>query len=91
VQDAADDIARLSVFKIADGESGDVFLNAEAKVGDQALTRLADGLRQREGGDPLKQCRPCNDANDLEQQIAIPLWQDPIDEELGRGWKNKAG
>ena len=89
--DARDEDAGLRRVEVADRQARDVRLDAPAHVGDRALRRHAEHLRQRERRHRLDQRRGPGSQRQRHEQIRSAFPDDVVDQELrGRG-QDQAG
>ena len=91
VHDAREQLARLRRVEVADRQPGDVLLDLPPHVGDRALRRHAQHLRQRERRDRLHERRRAGRERQRHQQIRAPLSGDIVDEVLGGGRQHETG
>ncbi len=83
--DARDEHPGLGGIEVVDGKTGDVGLHRLAHLRDGPLGRDAQDLRERERGAALKERRHGDPEGKGDEEVAAPLPEHVVDEELGRG------
>ena len=89
--DARDQDAGLGRVEVADRQAHHVRLHALAHVGDGALRRHAEDLRERERGHRLHERGGAGRQRDRHEQIGAVLPDHFVDELLGRRRQHQAG
>ncbi len=90
VHDPRDEDAGLGGVEVADGQAHDPRLDALAHVGDRALGRHPQGLREHERGDGLHQGRRTRGQGDGHEQFRAVLADDLVDQPLRGGGEHQA-
>ena len=88
--DARDEDAGLRRVEVADRQPRDVRLDAPAHVGDRALRRDAEHLREREGRHRLDDRRRAGGERQRHQHLRSALADDVVDQELGGRGQDQA-
>ena len=82
---------RLRLVEERDLEATDVALDAAAHLGDRVLGRPAEDLGEGKARDGLDQGRPSRGQDDPDEQLALALADDVVEQDLGRARKHQAG
>src|SRR5690606_24756675 len=89
--DAGDEDAGLGRVVVADGQAEHVGLDGAPHVGDGALARDADDLREREAGRGLDERGEGDDERERHEQVGAILPEHGVDRELRAGRQHQAG
>ena len=90
VHDPRQQLTRLGRIEVADRQARDVLLDVTPHVGDRALGRDAEHLRQRERRDRLDEGRGAGDQRQRHQQLRPALAGHIVDQIFGGGWQDEA-